>query len=255
MAVVAFTGTSTGNVYNVGQSYVSAGRVYTAQPDGSFKTTNRDGTVRSVVGSSQSESATFYHSSGSAVRGPSPYEASRSSSSGRSAAGAPRSVVGAPKGTGAGNGVVLSNAGQADMFAQFFAARGFPAGTQFVERLDGTLDAGKLRYPVAGLPNTYLETTAIWVEDELWSTSPKTSDVQSGQQRYGDDNIIVSAGGLAIVGGADAVQGGRSYFADSVMGPVRIPTNNPSPPPPPLTVNGGPNPYFNPLGLPNPFAQ
>lgn len=33
---VGFTGTATGRTYNVGQSYTSAGRVYTAQADGTF---------------------------------------------------------------------------------------------------------------------------------------------------------------------------------------------------------------------------
>lgn len=48
--MVWFTGTSTGDRYNVGQSYESAGRVYTAQADGSFSV---NGSNRSVVGSSQ----------------------------------------------------------------------------------------------------------------------------------------------------------------------------------------------------------
>lgn len=48
--MVWFTGTSTGDRYNVGQSYESAGRVYTAQSDGSFSV---NGSNRSVVGSSQ----------------------------------------------------------------------------------------------------------------------------------------------------------------------------------------------------------
>lgn len=48
--MVWFTGTSTGDRYNVGQSYESAGRVYTARVDGGFR---EEGTNRVLVGSSQ----------------------------------------------------------------------------------------------------------------------------------------------------------------------------------------------------------
>lgn len=51
-----FTGTSTGNVYNVGQSYSMGGDVYVAQMDGTFQNTR---TGNSLVGSSQSETAVF----------------------------------------------------------------------------------------------------------------------------------------------------------------------------------------------------
>lgn len=44
-----FTGTSTGNVYNVGQSYVSAGRIYTAQADGTFMRDDGHVTVGSSI--------------------------------------------------------------------------------------------------------------------------------------------------------------------------------------------------------------
>lgn len=51
-----FTGTSTGNVYEVGRSYTMAGDTYTANWDGTF-TNNRTG--NSLVGSSQDDRVTF----------------------------------------------------------------------------------------------------------------------------------------------------------------------------------------------------
>lgn len=47
---LGFTGTATGNVYVVGQKYVSAGRVYTAQADGTFVRDDGHRTVGSSVG-------------------------------------------------------------------------------------------------------------------------------------------------------------------------------------------------------------
>lgn len=64
--VVAFTGTSTGNVYNVGQLYRSAGETYRAMSDGSFRNVE---TGRAIVGSSQADHVTFFRTASSLTSG------------------------------------------------------------------------------------------------------------------------------------------------------------------------------------------
>lgn len=139
MAVVAFTGASTGSVYKVGQSYSSAGRTYTAQADGSFKTTNRDGTVRSVSGSSQSETATFYHSASLASGGGG--SAKSGAGKGAAAAAAVKAAAKSVPYTGNGPGALPSGSVTMPKTTQLFwdgvplpMARGISDGGDFEQR-------------------------------------------------------------------------------------------------------------------------
>lgn len=64
--MVGFTGTSTNRVYNVGQSYASAGRIYTAQSDGTFVRDDGHRTVGSSYALQTGQSS--YVGGGSEVR-------------------------------------------------------------------------------------------------------------------------------------------------------------------------------------------
>lgn len=212
MGVIGFTGTSTGNVYVVGQTYTSAGREYVAQADGTFRTVNSDGTVRSTEGSSQSDTATFFYSRDSgAARGGNVQSGGDSPSAGRP-------VAASPAGAGPGNAAVASVPNSSSAFAELFAAAGFPSGTQFVARQDGSLDASMVRYEVAD--GVFLDTTVFWANGKLLPGDPSTSDVQDLQQRYGDDNPIVSTLGAGYVGGTafGSWLGGQPGVVDAAPG-------------------------------------
>jgi len=105
MAVVAFTGVNTGNVYRVGQTYqLATGEKKVAQADGSFRSLS---TGRVTPGSSRSSTATFFHSG--------PATSSRSGSGSGSSGGTSRrvtdrTVVQAGVSVGLGGGVSLSPA-------------------------------------------------------------------------------------------------------------------------------------------------
>lgn len=118
MAVIGFSGVDTGRMYLVGRAYESAGRVYIANPDGSFSRPNQDGSWGRSVGSSQSPDALFVHSSLASGNGPSSgvvvgasaSEAVRNSVGGRPAEGRPH-VAEVPT-VGPGVGQVVASGGK-----------------------------------------------------------------------------------------------------------------------------------------------
>lgn len=167
---VTFTGTNTGKTYVEGQSYVSAGRVYTAQSDGTFKTTNSNGQTRSTVGSSQDPRVTFGSTGGG------------SAASG--GGGGRQQPVSAGGGTGPGRPGVVSGGG--------YPGAGPGAGP---------LAAGPVRQTAAraGMPVT----TQIWIGGQKAAMDPGWSDGGDGEQRWGEWGG--SLYGLGVMG-ADGVK-------------------------------------------------
>lgn len=148
---VTFTGTNTGNTYVAGQQYVSAGRVYTANPDGTFSRPNADGSIRSTVGSSQDPRVTFGTTGGGSV-GP----------------GAPRTVAGAT-GTGPGNPGVIGAGG-----------RPVGGGAGLPPTIAGRVAAAGV------MPRT----TQLWVGGYPLARDLGTSDAQDFEDRYGDSEFL-----------------------------------------------------------------
>lgn len=89
-SVAAFTGTNTGNRYNVGQSYVMNGDRYVAMADGSFQNQR---TGQALEGSSNSPNVTFHAAQ------------TLASSGGGSGAGSAHVLAGAAAARGAGPGL------------------------------------------------------------------------------------------------------------------------------------------------------
>lgn len=152
MGVVAFTGTNTGNVYVVGQSYSMAGKTYTAGSDGKFYTTASDGSVRSTVGSSQSPTATFY--------------VSQSLASG----GGGSSPIGAVKGAASAAAVTASS-------------------VPYTGQGPGSLPSAALGVYDADAWSKLPETTQLWWDSTPLPRNMGTSDIQDFEDRYGDAEL------------------------------------------------------------------
>lgn len=180
--VAAFTGTSTGKVYEVGKLYQSAGDVYRANEDMSF-TNLRTG--RTNVGSSQSEDVTFWRGPASLTAGPgNDVVESRQgeSPSGGAGPGSARvgAVVSAHGGGGSGVGASAQVSFQRGQSLGQITGGGGPGA--------GVTAAGQVAVKIDPL---YL--SGFRIEQD-----PNTSNAEAFENRFGDSEVLALLYGTYI---------------------------------------------------------
>lgn len=136
--IVAFTGTNTGNVYRVGQSYTMNGDRYVANQDGSFQNM-RTGQI--LDGSSMSMDATFYRAqSTSGGTGPGPGTGNASSRGNGVGTAGPGNVGAATGRAGTGPGVPgATTSRSSNLPSPFGGGPGGPRATAFQTQQVGGL--------------------------------------------------------------------------------------------------------------------
>lgn len=171
-----FTGTSTGNVYEVGRSYTMAGDTYTANWDGTF-TNNRTG--NSLVGSSQDDRVTFGYTgsltgSGSGSAGTVGPGSAQVSSGGGPATSGP-GAMGAVSG---GQGASPSQSGKPSA-----------AAVASFKHSNSALKFGSDWGFVGGGPDPEKELSFPYYRGMLLPIDKQTSNVDVYEERYGDAEL------------------------------------------------------------------